>query len=42
VRRREEILKRKEELKQRAPSQRIEYNLGRCNHRLTGKLTTEL
>jgi putative transposase len=40
--RREEILNRREELKQRTITQRTEYNLGRCNHQLTGELTTEL
>jgi putative transposase len=40
--RREEILKRREELKQHTITQRTEYNLGRCNHQLTGELTTEL
>ena len=37
-RRREEILRRRAEQKQRTIEQRLRYNLGRWNQELTGKL----
>lgn len=40
--RREEILKRREELKQRTITQRIEYNLGRWDHQPVGELNEQL
>jgi putative transposase len=36
--RREEILRRRSEQKQRTIEQRLRYNLGRRNHQLTGEL----
>jgi transposase InsO family protein len=40
--RREEILRRREEQKQRTIQQRLEYNLGRCNHQLTSELNAKV
>ena len=39
--RREEILRRRAEQKQRTIRQRLRYNLGRCNHKLTSELNSE-
>jgi putative transposase len=40
--RREEILRRRAEQKQRTIEQRLRYNLGRCNLKLTGELNSKL
>ncbi len=40
--RREEILRRREELKQRTIQERLRYNLGRSNLKLTGELDAKL
>jgi putative transposase len=40
--RRDEILKRREELKQRTITRRIEYNLGRWSHQSTDELNEKL
>ena len=40
--RREEILQRRAEQKQRTIQQRLRYNLSRCNHQLMGELNSEL
>jgi putative transposase len=39
---REEILRRREEQKQRTIQRRLEYNLGRCNHPLTSELNPKV
>jgi len=40
--RREEILRRRAEQKQRTIKQRLRYNLGRWNHQLTGELKSKV
>jgi hypothetical protein len=40
--RRKEILRRRAEQKQRTIEQRLRYNLGRCNLKLTGELNSKL
>ena len=40
--RREEILRRREEQKQRTIDERLRYNLGRCNLKLRGELKSKV